>query len=306
MRAVRSLAWIALLIVGALAIAGLVETLDHPASGDARPELTARDAAILAPRLAALQPSLQAMADEAQTLSAAGRAALAALRAGDPGGADDALGAGDTALDRLIAAAAIVRDARPGLLVDLGDGSRLSVTDRERLASVAAAVEGVPAIAGAWRDAGRAARLPVALVAAVADHAAAVERATDAGRDARYGAAAAAVGDAAIALETVRGVRDRIAEAGFQTATLDRLVARLADRDAALGTLYAALAARGGVRTASVEAALAMVEATTADLGDPAGALATAVGEAGASGIVDALLAIDDGRGAMDAALGDG
>lgn len=305
MRAVRSLAWIALLIIGALAIAGLVETLDHPPSGDARPELTARDAAILAPRLASLQPSLGAMADEAQALSAAGRAVLAALRAGDPSGAADALDAGDAALDRLLAAAALVRDARPGLLVDLGDGSGLPVIDRERLAAVAAAVDGVPAVAGAWRDVRSASRLPGALVAAVADHATAVERATDAGRDAAYGVAAAAVGDAATALDAVRAVRDRIAEAGLPTATLDELVARLADRDAALGTLYAALAASDGVRTAQVETALATADATATDLADAAGALATAVGEAGASGIVDALLLIDDGRGAIDAALGD-
>ena len=76
MRAVRSLAWVAVLLVGALAIAGLVVSLDHPPSGDARPELTGRDAAILAPRLAALQPTLGTMATEAEAVAAAGRGAL--------------------------------------------------------------------------------------------------------------------------------------------------------------------------------------------------------------------------------------
>jgi hypothetical protein len=245
------------------------------------------------------------MATEAEAVAAAGRGAFAALRAGDAAALPLALDAGDAALERLTAATARVRDAAPGLLAGLGDGSRLPEADRERVAAIDAAVEGVEAIAGAWLETGTAALLPAALVAAVADHAAAVERATAAGRSAAYADAAAAVADASRALDGVRAVRDRVAAAGLQVAALDSLVARLADRDSALGALYATLAASDGVRTPEVDAALASVEATSAALDEADGDLAAAVGEAGASGITAALLVIDDGRGAIEAALDD-
>jgi hypothetical protein len=305
MRAVRSLAWVALLVIGALAIAGLVVSLDHPPSGDERPEMTGRDAAVLAPRLAALQPSLEAMATEAEAVAAAGREALAALRAGDAAALPRTLDAGDAALERLTSATARVRDAAPGLLAGLGDGSRLPAADRERVAAVGVAVDGVEAIADAWLDAGTATLLPAALVAAVADHATAVERVMAAGRSAAYADAAAAVADAGQALDGVRAVRDRIVGAGLPVATLDGLVGRLADRDAALGALYVALAASDGVRTAEVDDALASVEATRAALDEADEELAVAVGQAGTSDITAALLVIDDGRGAIQAALGD-
>lgn len=304
MRALRPLAWLLLLVVGSLAMAGLVVTLDHPPSGGDRPELTGRDAAVLAPRLAAIAPSLDAMGVAAGEVSAAGRDALAALRAGDAVALPAALDAGDTALDRLTAAAAVVRDAQPGLLAGLGDGSGLPAADRARVAAVAAATDGVEAIAGAWQDAGEAMLLPAALVSALDAHRDVVDRAAEAGRDARYGTAAGAIDDADAALEEVRSVRERIAAAGRPTGTLDGLLGRLADRDAALGTLYAALVASDGVRTADVEAALAAVDATTAALGSAEADLAAAVGEAGASVITDALLTIEDGRGAIEAALG--
>lgn len=305
MRAVRSLAWVVLLVVGSLAIAGLVVSLDHPPSGDARPELTSQDAAILAPRLEALRPALETMAGESATLAAAGRDALAALRAGDPDGLPDALEAGDAALARLITAHAIVRDARPALVAGLGDGARLPATDRARVAAVGEAVDGVEAIEAAWQDAVTATLLPAALVEAVADHASAVERATAAGRAARYEEAVTTLAAAASALDALRKVRDRIEGAGFSTTTLDGLLARLVDRDAALDRLYAALVVSDGVRTPEVEVALAAVDATTAALVGSEGELASAVGEAGASGITAALLVIEDGRGAIEAALGD-
>jgi hypothetical protein len=305
MRAVRSLAWVALLVVGALAIAGLVVSLDHPPSGDARPELTGQDAANLAPRLDALRPTLETMAGASAALAAAGRDALGALRAGGAGGLPDALEAGDAALARLMAAHAILRDARPALIAGLDDGARLPATERERVAAIGEAVDGVEAIAAAWQDAEAATLLPAALVEAVAAHAAVVERATAAGRAARYEDAASTLDGAATALDALRDLRDRIATAGRETGTLDGLVVRLAERDAALRTLYAALAVSDGVRTPEVEVALAAVDATTTALVGADGELATAVGEAGASGITAALLVIDDGRGAIEAALGD-
>ncbi len=279
-------------------------SVDHPPGDDARPELTRRDAAILAPRLAALRPALEAMATGSAALSGAGRDALAALRSGDAGAIPAALDAGEAVLVRLTTAAAMVRDARPGLLVDLDDGLWLPSADRERVAAVGEALDGVEAMATAWRDASAAMLLPIALVEAVAGHTAAVQGATAAGRNGAYADASTWLADAAAGLERVRRVRDRIAVAGLETATLDGLMVRLADRDAALGALYAALVASDGVRTPAVEAALARVDATSAKLEAVSTDLAESVREAGASRVVEALLVIDDGRGAIEAALG--
>ena len=84
---------------------------------------------------------------------------------------------------------------------------------------------------------------------------------------------------------------------------LDGLVGRLADRDAALGALYAELMSAGAVRTPAVEAALTALDAAKAALGTADADRDDALADAGARDVTVALLALDDGRGAIEAAL---
>ena len=303
MRVVRASAWTLLLLVGAIAAAGLVISLDHPPSGDARSELTARDAAILAPRLAAMDAPLGRLAAAARALSTAGRDVLVRLRALDLPAVSAALDAGDAALGDLALASADVRAGTPGLLEGLGAGERLPAADRARVAAIAAVAEGGDRLAGAWADVGRASAAPAEVLAALRAHDGALARAAEHGRTERWAPALAALDEASAALAAAVGVRDELDRAGRDVATLDGLLARLSDHDVALRTLYAELETSGGVRTPAVDTALAAVTTTQAALPESQDALAIAVTDAGAADITPALLTIEEVRGTIEAAI---
>jgi len=303
MRLLRPVAWIALVLAGSIAAAGLVVSLDHAASGDARPELTARDSALLAPRLAAIDAPLGRLADAARALSGAGRDALVGLRALDLPAVAEALDAGDLALGRLTIAADEVRGEAPSLLDGLGDGARLPAADRARVVAIAAAGDGADALVGAWADVRRSTVAPIALVGALHTHDDAVTTAAGAGRDARYRDALASLDAAAGALTDAIAVRDAAAGSGRDLTMIDGWLARLADHDAALRVLYTRLIASGGVRTADVEVALAALSATQAALPETQAGLVSAVTDIGAGDITPALLTIEDVRGMIEAAL---
>ena len=269
MRVLRASFWLLLVLVGSLAAAGLVVSLDHPPSGDARPELTARDAAILAPRLAELEPSLVRLSAAAQALTAAGRQTLVATRALDPDAVAAALDAGDVALGELLPAADAVRRRTPDLLEGLGGGEWLPVEDRDRVVAIGTAAAGVDALSGAWAEVAAATVAPMRLLATLRAHDAAVVAAAEHGRGERYADALASLDDADAALLRAIAVRDDADRAGRDVATLDGLLLRLADYDAALRALYRELLASGGVRTPKVDAALAAVTATQRDCRRP-------------------------------------
>jgi len=303
MRVLRASFWVLLVLVGSMAAAGLVVSLDHPPSGDARPELTARDAAVLAPRLAALEPSLVRLSDAAQALTAAGREALVSLRALDPVAVAAALDAGKVALRELLPAAEAIRRRLPGLLQGLDGGDRLPLGDRDRVVAMATAAAGVDALSGAWADVAAATVAPMQLIATVRAHDAAVVAATEHGRGERYADALVSLDTAGASLVQAVAVRDDADRAGRDLSTLDGLLLRLSDHDAALRALYRELLASGGVRTSEVEAALAAVTATQRVVADARGALVIAVADVGAGDITPALLIMGRVRGTIDAAL---
>jgi len=303
MRVVRASAWILLVLVGAISAAGLVVSLDHPPSGGARPELTARDAAILQPRLAALGVPLGRLAAGAQALSTAGRDVLVSLRALELPAATRALDAGDAALAELGFAAADVRAGASGLLAGIGEGEQLPEADRARVAAIATAGETGDGLARAWSEVGRAAAAPAALLTAVGAHEDALARAAGHGRAERWSAAMAALDEASTALATATHVRDEAGRAGRNVVALDGILTRLSAHDAALRALYAELEASDGVRTPTVDSALAAVTAAQAGLAEARDALGGAVADMGGADITPALLAIEEVRGAMEAAL---
>ncbi len=302
MRWVRRLGWLVLLVLGSLGIAGLVVSLDHLESGDARPELMARGAAIVEPRLAAIASPLAGMAIASDEVGEAGRAVLLALRAGDRSVARAALDAGDMAMGRLSAETGPVREAAPRLLDGVGPATRLSAADRARADAVTDAVAGADAVMAAWQAVRPATLLPEAFIAALARHGTAVDGASTAGRDGRYADALSAASGAAAALDEVRAVAAEALASGRPVGALGDLVARLAERDDALVALYAELATSGGVRTVAVDVALTRVDAARAALDQLPADLAGVVEELGGAELTDALLAIDDGHGAIEAA----
>ncbi|MFN8621262.1 MAG: hypothetical protein U0869_11000 [Chloroflexota bacterium] len=303
MRVVRAAAWVVLLLVGAFAAAGLVLALDHPATDDGRPELTAADAAVLAPRLAALEPVLTDAATDAQDLAAAASDVLVGLRALDPDGVSDALLAGDVAAGGVGMAADRLRTEVPELLHGLGDGSRLPAADRQRAAAIAAVPSALDVAAGAWGSVGVAVEAPTRLLAALADHDAAIARAAALGRAGDYAGALAQLETATAALARAAAVRDAATAAGRDTAALAARIAATEPHDGALRSLYRVLRDSGGVRTDRVDAAIAAERAAAASTPDPAD-LPGILDDLGGRDIPAALLPIEAARGAVAAALG--
>src|SRR5688572_1475703 len=135
----RAIAWLGLIVVVAIAGAGLVLSLDHPRTDAARPELTARGHALIAPRLAAIQPTLLALSAAGALLGTSGRGVLSGLRQLDPAAVTAALDAGDTALPALTSEGARLPSLREGLL-DGPAAGRLPAADVDRIAAIDAAI----------------------------------------------------------------------------------------------------------------------------------------------------------------------
>ena len=302
-RWVRGTVWVALLTVACIAAAGLVLALDHPPTDASRPELTARAASILAPRLAAIDAPLGRLGVAAGSLASAGRDTLVRLRALDASGASASISAGKTALVELTRAAEEARALAPGLLQGI-DGSRLPVVDQARLAAIDGALAGVDGIVAAWADIERVASAPTGLLNALDRHDDALARAVAGGRAERFPDALDALAGASEALAEATAIGDGASAAGREVAALDGWLLPLADYDGALGALYSRLDKAGSVLTPAVESALAAVHAAHAALPPTRDALVIAVMDLGGGDITLGLLAIDDAHGAIEAALG--
>lgn len=303
MHVVRAAAWAVLLVLGSLAAAGLVVSLDHPASGDARPELAARQAAVLAPRLVAIEPQLLWLAAAEGRLAEAGREVLVRLRALDTDATSSALARGDESLTELLAAVSLSRSSADSLLHGLDEGSRLTTADRERIGAIEAALAAADGLPGAWAEVARLSVPPMGVLRALDTHDGAVVEAAAQGREERYADALVALDRAAAAFGEARRIRDAALSAGRDTATLDGWLARLADYDTALRRLYTLLEATDSVRTPEVDRALQDVEAAQGALPPTPDALVIAVTDLGAGDITPLLLTMEEVRGTLDLAL---
>jgi hypothetical protein len=304
MRWVRAAAWVVIVVVGSIAAAGLVLVIDHPPTDSARPEITARDAAILAPRLVAMEVPLDRIALAAQVLAGAGREALVALRALEPAAVTTAIASGDRALEELGAALAAARALAPGLREGLAM-PHLPTVDRARLVAIDLALTAGGELTDTWGSVVGTTAAPMRFITLLERHDAAVARATDMGRREAYRDALDALEAASGTLAEVTAVRDAAAAAGSDVTPLDDWLAALREHDATLTSLYATLQAAGSVSTPAVERALDAERASRAALPAARGAKAAAVTALGAGEILPALLAMEDARGAIEAALRD-
>jgi len=147
--AIRGLGWVATVALIAVSGAGLVVALDHPATGSARPELTARGDAAFAAAMPAVRDALGKVASAADTLAEAGREAAAALRARDAATARARLAEGEEALAAATVAARDLVAARDALLEHVG-GARLGAATRDQLVTIQAAQDAVARLPEAW------------------------------------------------------------------------------------------------------------------------------------------------------------
>jgi len=290
------------LVLVALGGAGLAVAADRPGNPVQRPELTYRADAAAQPWIDRLAQDLDAVQNDATSLSTAGRDVLGGLQTLDLTSANEALSAGDQA-------SADVETLVAGLHDTLGqahnsiDRWRLGPETANLFDQIQTAISLADQLPTDWAGLAATGRTVAGLVGFLAGHDRAVFEATGAGRDGRWADALGVLNNAAaVALAEAAAARDQLA----QTTTVDTLsdlLGRDQAYDAALVNLYTYLrdgGAQSGDQFSTLQAA---VEQAQAALPADNSALVVVVGEAAGVPIADQLLAMETAHGAINDAL---
>jgi hypothetical protein len=296
--------WLALVVAIALGAAGLVTGADHlPATG-ARPELTWTHDEEATAALDAVVAELQALADDVAALGVQARGALAALNGTEISTVEAAIAEGDTILDRIraettdlhLALARIPYLARTDTRLLVGDAV---VARHDRLL---AALDGTADLQGSWVRLTTGSIAAVRLSTLLADHDKIVTDAAALGRAARYQDAIKRLRDADDTIDAARTLRNQLANT-VDVSVLDEWLDRNAAYDLALRNLYAAYARVGEKVTEELRDARAAEAAARENLPPDARGLVVIMAEIGRGGMNGAVIAIEEVRGRLTAAL---
>jgi len=298
------LVWLVLVAAIALGAAGLVSGADHAPGTPARPELTwARDREVTA-ALDATSERLNALADEVAALGVQARGALAALNGTDTSTVEGAVVEGDRLLDQVLAqtTALHLELARIPYVAQTDTGLLVSRAVVTRHAALVAALEGTAGLQDAW------VRLTTGSVAAtrlgslLAQHDEQVSDAASLGRAARYEDAVARLDDADTTLDAARTLRNQLANT-VDVTVLDEWLDRNAAYDVALRGLYTAYAKVGSRVTDELRDAIAAERAARRNLPPDTRGLIVIMAEISRGGMTGAVIAIEETRGRLTAAL---
>lgn len=301
-----AIAWLAAVILIALGAAGLVAGMDAPAGGGSRPWLTARDDAVVGARLDAIAADLQLISDQLDALGVQGRAALSALVANDPASAAAALDAGDRLVADIRSRSTLIQTALAEVpLIGTPEAEfRLGPAVRDRHARLAAAVISTQDLEAAWLQLASGSASAARLSSLLAAHDEAVIAAAEQGRAAEYAKALTILEEADTAIADARLLRSQLART-VDVTTLDEWLERSSDYDVALRGLYAALVDSDGRITDAVRTAMTAERKAKDRLPPDTRGLVLIMAEIGRGGMNGAVIAIEQARGQLTAALAD-
>lgn len=303
-RVAAAIAWLALVVAIALGAAGLVSGADHPPGSSARPELTwARDGDAGA-ALDAVSADLSELEAQVAALGVQARGALAALNGTETSTVEAAMTEGDRLLDEMLA-------ETTALHLELAQIPYLERTDTGILVSPAivarhdallAALDATSGLRPAWN------RLTTGSVAAIklsqllGQHDTQVADAAALGRAARYQEALGKLDDADATIKSSRALRNQLANT-VDVSVLDEWLDRNAAYDKALRGLYAAYSKVGSVVTDALRDAIAAEADARKNLPPDTRGLVVIMAEIGRGGMNGAVIAIEEARGRLTAAL---
>jgi len=299
-----ALVWLAAVLLIALGAAGLVAGMDVPATAGSRPWLTARDDVVVGARLDAIAADLGLVSDQLDALGVQGRGALSALVANDPASAATALDAGDQLVADIQARAARIETALDEVPV-IGTPEaafRLGPAVRDRHARLEGAVAATRGLEAAWLQLASGSAAAARLSSLLAAHDDAVLAAAEQGRDAEYEQALTILEDADTAIADARRLRNNLART-VDVTTLDEWLDRSARYDVALRELYAALVDSDGRINGAVREAMTAESRAKDRLPPDTRALVLIMAEIGRGGMNGAVVAIEQARGQLTAAL---
>jgi hypothetical protein len=302
---VRALAWGIVAAVMALAAAGLVGQLWHPAGGPSRAELTWLGDIELTAALEASETGVLDVASEVDQLAKEARIALAAAAASD-------LELLAESLSRGTAKAASIESAVVALRQDLralpGDEPEAALHYRNsvvvRRAALLAAIEAAGGLPGHWSAVRARSSDVVELLGLIDAHDQQVLAAAAEGRAGRYRSAISTLEVAEAILVGIEELRARLVS-GLEPTVLDEWVDRNRTYDRALSALYKALRESRGRTTVAVQSAAREERIAREQLPADRRAIVVIVSEIARGGLNQAVLAIEETRGRIDAALAD-
>ena len=286
----------------ALGAAGIVTGMDHPPGTPARPDVTAAGDAEVTPMLDAAQADLSALADQVEALGTQARGALAALNSLDPAGSDAAIADGDRLVADIDArTAALGRDLAPCPT----SGRRRSPADLRavlaRHAALVAALDATDGLDAAW------ARLTIGSIAAsrmsaaLAEHDRLVVAATQDGRLAKYASAMKLLDKAEAQIAAARKERDDLVQT-VDVSVLDQWLERNQAYDVALRNLYKEISKVARSQSAREGRGQGRGRGRARLPPDTRG-LIIIMSEIGRGGMNGAVIAIEEARAKLTAAL---
>lgn len=305
-RVLRGIIWTVLLGVLSAAGAGLIATTWHAPGSAARAELTYAGDAALAPRLDAAIAQLKRISADVTLLAAEAKTALSEIVSSDPTRLRDALQRGAVASTRIEDAARALRLSLAGLP---GDGPTAAIEYSNatlfRRAAILASIDAATGLAGQWQHVSGRAADASNLISLIDGHDATVLDAAAQGVAKKYAEAASILDQALFAVSEVKAVRDRII-AGTEHTVLDEWIERTGAYDLALKRLYLALDRSGGdPNTLQVQVARREERVAFDQLPEDRRTIVVIVAEVARSGLTQAVVAIEDAHGRIDAALED-
>jgi hypothetical protein len=298
-----AIAWLALSAVLALGGAGLVGELTHPPGGVNREELTYPGDTLLKARLDDASTRLRQIASDVDQLSTDAKSALQDLASTDAAALQTALEHGSSIAVILTGATTDLRDSLAGLPGDEPDAMiRFSNATLVRRAAILAALDAAGGLADQWEhvtgrsvDAGR-------LTALLQDHDKTVAAAVSRGIAGKFADAVTVLANAKATLGEITVLKSSFSS-GSEVTVLDAWLTSHTRYDAALNALYAALAKSGGRTNLAVQAAYREEGIARALLPSDNRSLIVIVAEFARGGLNQAVLAIEDASGRIDAAL---
>ena len=302
-RVVRGVVWLLLFAVLAAGGAGLISQTWHAPGTPARAELTATGDAALQLRLDAATAQLRTISADVDRLAAEAKTALGEVSSFDPARLEASLARGDVIAAMVDQETRVLRDGLTGLP---GDGPNASLEYSNptlvRRAAVLAATDAASSIGGQWRTVTARAGDAANLIARISEHDLTVVDALQQGVARKYLDAATILDTAILTVGTIQDLREQLI-ASSEPTVLDEWIDRSRAYDVALQALYAALDDSKGKITIAVQDARREERLAYANLPPDRRTIIVIVSEVARGGLTQAVLAIEDAGGHIEAAL---
>ncbi|HEY5629552.1 MAG TPA: hypothetical protein VIR16_08585 [Candidatus Limnocylindrales bacterium] len=302
-RLIVALAWFVIAILVSLGGAGMASALNHAPATDSRPELTWSGDQQATAALDAAVARLQALSDAVDALGSSSRQALVSLVAGNTDALTATLATGTTQLSAVSAASDALKAALAAVPYTGPDAAlHVSATTIARYQQLAATTGLTSSLASDWAVLSARAMAASVLPDLLAKHDLETAAAAKQGEAGHYQQAIALLDAPDATLAQAGTLRDSLAE-NADVTTLTAWIDRHAAYDAALRNLYKAMLASKGKVTKDLRAAFAAEEAAKAALPTDTRALVVIMGDIARGGLNQAVIDIEEVRGALSAAL---